>query len=100
MKRFLIVCVLAWLGIVTLPASAMPTISSTPQISQTISVPSNGTAYQNGYNTGYKRGKDHAYNNVAKTVAFVGVAVVAGVIIYHLANPRWTTNENGVVYRF
>lgn len=59
------------------------------------------TEYQQGYNQGYRRGKDKAYDNVARTVFFVGTAVVAGVIIYQLGKQsRWGVNENGVTYRF
>ena len=46
-------------------------------------------------------GKHDAYNNVARTAVIVGFTVIAGVIIYQLGKEsRWTTNENGVVYRF
>ena len=51
--------------------------------------------------SGYSAGKNHAYDNVAKTVFFVSTAIVAGVIIYQLGKEsRWGANENGIVYRF
>lgn len=57
--------------------------------------------YNNGYQIGYHAGKQHAYDNVARTVAIVGVAVVAGVIIYQLGkDSRWGANENGITYKF
>lgn len=59
------------------------------------------THYQNGYEAGYSAGKSHAYNKAAKAIFFTGFTVIAGVIIYQLGKEsRWTTNENGVVYRF
>ena len=73
-------------------ANAMPTLSymGTPR-----------PHYNHGYNVGYNNGKHDAYNNVARTAVIVGFAVIAGVIIYKLGqNSRWTTNQNGVVYRF
>ena len=49
----------------------------------------------------YHRGKNDAYNNVARTMVVLGLVVVGSVIIYQLgAESRWTTNENGIVYRF
>ena len=49
----------------------------------------------------YEHGKRDAYNNVARTVVIAGVAIIAGVVIYHLGKEsRWTTNENGIAYRF
>lgn len=49
----------------------------------------------------YNRGKNDAYNNVARTLFVVGAVAIAGVIIYHYGQEsRWTTNEKGVVYRF
>lgn len=49
----------------------------------------------------YDDGKRDAYNNVARTAVIVGFAVIAGVVIYKLGqNSRWTTNQNGVAYRF
>jgi len=57
--------------------------------------------HQGSYQIGYHTGKQHAYNNVARTAVFVGMAVVAGVIIYELGKEsRWTANENGIVWRF
>lgn len=57
--------------------------------------------HQGSYQIGYHTGKQHAYNNVARTAVFVGMAVVAGVIIYELGKEsRWTANENGIGYRF
>lgn len=59
------------------------------------------TPYQNGYEAGYSAGKSHAYNKAAKAIFFTGFTVIAGVIIYQLGKESsWTTNENGVVYRF
>lgn len=56
---------------------------------------------QKSYQMGYDSGKSHAYNNIAKTVAIVGVAIVAGVIIYHAGKEsRWGANKNGIVYKF
>lgn len=53
------------------------------------------------YHNGYSDGKHDAYNNVARTAVIVGFAVIAGVVIYKLGqNSRWTTNQNGVAYRF
>lgn len=58
-------------------------------------------AYNSQYNVGYRHGKHDAYNNVARTVVFLGVATIAGIIIYQAGKEsRWTTNEKGVVYRF
>ena len=57
--------------------------------------------HQSSYNIGYNAGKNHAYNNVMKTVAIVWIATVAGVIIYHAGKEsRWGANENGITYRF
>lgn len=57
--------------------------------------------YSQGYHIGYHQGKQDAYNNIERTVAIVGVVVIASVVIYELGREsRWTTNENGVVYRF
>lgn len=57
--------------------------------------------HQGSYQIGYHTGKQHAYNNVARTAVFVGMAVVAGVIIYELGKEsRWTANENGIGFRF
>lgn len=53
------------------------------------------------YHNGYSDGKHDAYNNVARTAVIVGFAVIAGVVIYHLGKEnRWTTNQNGIAYRF
>ena len=57
--------------------------------------------YSQGYNIGYHTGKQHAYNNVGRTVAIVGTAIVVGIVIYELGKEsRWTANENGIGYRF
>ena len=73
-------------------ANAMPTL---PHMGTPI------PQYNYGYNIGYHNGKHDAYNNVARTAVIVGFTVIAGVIIYQLGKEsRWTTNENGVVYRF
>jgi hypothetical protein len=73
-------------------ANAMPTL------------PNMGTPrqhYNNSYESGYRAGKSHAYNKVAKVMFFTGFTVIAGVIIYQLGKEsRWEVNENGVVYRF
>lgn len=58
------------------------------------------THHNNSYDAGYHDGKNHAYNNAIRTVAIVGAVAIAGIIIYEISNPRWTTNENGIVYRF
>lgn len=92
MKKLLIAFVLA-LTVIT--AGATPSIH---QIGRP--TPSSIVAYQNGYNTGYSRGKNRAYDNTIRTVAIIGAVAILGIIIYEAANPRWTTNENGIVYRF
>ncbi len=92
MKRLLIAIAFA---LTTITAQASPSIH---QIGRP--APSSSVAYQNGYNTGYNRGKNHAYDNTMRTVAIVGAVAIVGIIIYEAANPRWTTNENGIVYRF
>lgn len=57
--------------------------------------------HNNSYQIGYHTGKQHAYNNVGRTVAIVGTAIVVGIVIYELGKEsRWTANENGVVWRF
>ncbi len=57
---------------------------------------------QSSYDIGYNAGKNHAYNNVMKTVTIVWIATVAGVIIYHAGKEsRWTmTDEGNIGYRF
>lgn len=92
MKKLLIAFILV---LATITAQATPSIH---QIGRP--VPSSSVAYQNGYNTGYNRGKNHAYDSTMRTVAIVGAVAILGIIIYEAANPRWTTNENGIVYRF
>ena len=58
-------------------------------------------SYNNSYQIGYHTGKQHAYDKVARTVAIVGVAVVASVFIYQLGkDSRWGANENGITYKF
>lgn len=73
-------------------ANAMPTL------------PHMGTPrphYNNSYESGYREGKSHAYNNVARAVVFTGVAIIAGVVIYQLGKEsRWGVNQNGVTYKF
>jgi hypothetical protein len=57
--------------------------------------------HNNSYQIGYHTGKQHAYNNVGRTVAIVGTAIVVGIFIYELGKEsRWTVNENGIGYRF
>jgi hypothetical protein len=57
--------------------------------------------YEHSYNAGYRAGKSHAYNNVARTVVVAGVAIIAGVAIYQLGKEsRWGVNQNGVTYKF
>lgn len=57
--------------------------------------------YEHSYNAGYRAGKSHAYNNVARAVVFTGVAIIAGVAIYQLGkDSRWGVNQNGVTYKF
>ena len=92
MKKLLIAVLF---GLATATAQATPSIH---QIGRP--APSSTVAYQNGYNTGYNQGKSHAYDNTLRTVAIVGAVAIVGIIIYEAANPRWTTNENGIVYRF
>lgn len=53
------------------------------------------------YNIGYQNGKSDAYFKIGRTMVFVGVATIAGVVIYHIGkDSRWSANENGVIYRF
>lgn len=60
-----------------------------------------GRPTYNAYHQGYRNGKSDAYDNVARTVFFVGTAVVAGVIIYQLGKQsRWTAHDGQVGYRF
>ena len=89
MKKLLIALTLATTtGVV----NAMP-VMNIPNYS----TPTHNYSYQNGYN----KGKHDAYYNVAKTAVFVGFTVIAGMIIYELGKEsRWTTNENGIVYKF
>ncbi len=58
--------------------------------------------HYSSYDSGYRAGKNHAYNNVARTVAIVGIATVAAVIIYQAGkDSRWTmTDEGNIGYRF
>lgn len=57
--------------------------------------------HYNAYQSGYRNGKSDAYDHVAKTVFFVGTAVIAGVIIYQLGKEsRWTAHDGQVGYRF
>lgn len=59
------------------------------------------TGHETPYHAGYRHGKKDAYNNVARTVVIVGAVVIASVVIYQLGKEsRWTTNENGIAYRF
>ena len=63
--------------------------------------PSHPTPHNSGYDIGYHKGKNDAYNNVARTAVVVGLVAVATVIIYQATKEtRWTANEKGVVYRF
>lgn len=58
-------------------------------------------SYSVGYHIGYEDGKSSAYNHVARAAAITGLAVIAGVVIYHIGKEsHWTANEKGVVYRF
>lgn len=53
------------------------------------------------YNVGYQTGRHDARSHTAKTVFFVGTAVIAGVIIYQLGKEsRWTAHDGQVGYRF
>ena len=79
------------------PTFATPSIK---QLSRPRPISSNTAIYQNGYNMGYREGKNTAYDNTIKTVAIIGGVLVIGVILYEWANPHWTTNEKGIVYRF
>ena len=87
MKKLLILL----LSLITFNANALvvPTTTQTPM------------PVQRTYNNGYNQGKRDAYNNVARTVFIVGAVVIVGTIIYELGKEsRWTTNENGITYRF
>lgn len=54
-----------------------------------------------GYDTGYRHGKDDAYNHVARTLFVAGAIVIAGTLIYHFSqDSNWTANEKGIVYKF
>ena len=56
---------------------------------------------QQTYNNGYHQGKRDAYGNVARTVFVVGAVVIVSAVIFELGKEsNWTTNENGVVYKF
>lgn len=64
-------------------------------------LPRPSQSFHYGYNIGYHDGKTDAYNNVARSVAIVGMVVVASVMVYEIGRgTRWTANEKGVVYRF
>ena len=57
--------------------------------------------HYNEYQVGYRDGKRSAYNHTAKTMFFIGTAVVASIIIYQLGKQScWGVNENGITYRF
>lgn len=80
----------------TILATTIGTATAAP-----IMTGSNTYSNHNIYHNGYSDGKHDAYNHVARTAVIVGFAVIAGVVIYKLGqNSRWTTNQNGVVYRF
>lgn len=86
MKRIMVI--LAMIGAIG-TANALPNMSG------------GAICPHNEYNEGYKAGKSHAYNNTAKGVFIVGVAIIAGMIIYQAGkDSRWGVNENGVTYRF
>ena len=75
---------------------------TSPALSRPVYVPSRQHYYHGVYNNGYRAGKHHAYNNIVRTVALVGFATVAGVIIYQAGkDSRWTMTEDGNIgYRF
>lgn len=81
-------------------ATTIGTAQAVPAINQiNYSLPS----YNHAYNTGYRHGKNTAYQNVATTFFVVGAIAIAGVIVYHLGeekSSRWDVNDKGVVYRF
>lgn len=80
----------------TILATTIGTATAAPIMTGTTTY-SNHHIYHNGYNDG----KTAAYNNVARTAVIVGFAVIAGVVIYQLGKEsRWTTNQNGIAYRF
>lgn len=57
--------------------------------------------YNDGYDHGYKAGKNKQRANTVKALVITGGLVVLGLSIYELGkNSRWTANEDGVVYRF
>ena len=82
----------------TLLATTIGTANATPAIHSPNPM---RPSYNHGYSMGYRQGKNDAYNHVATTAFVVGVAVIAGVVIYHLSeDSRWGVNEKGVTYRF
>ena len=92
MKRLLMAVLFILTAITAQAAPSIPTMNTGNMVISTHS--------SNSYEAGYRAGKSHAYNNAMRTVAIVGVVAIAGIIIYEAASPRWTTNENGIVYRF
>ncbi len=63
--------------------------------------PTYSQGYSAGYSAGHRAGKSDAYNNVGRTVFFVGTAVIVGAIIYTLGQEsRWTAHNGQVGYRF
>jgi len=73
------------------PAQALSSIKFRPHQCETCTA----------YNVGYQTGRHDARSHTAKTVFFVGTAVIAGVIIYQLGKEsRWTAHDGQVGYRF
>jgi len=84
-----------------LTAAVLATTIGTAQAVPAMTRPTPTPTYNSGYHVGYNHGKNDAYANVARTAFFVGVVVIAGVLIYHAGEQsRWTANDKGVVYRF
>ena len=82
-------------------ALAISTIVSTAQALPNMRPIAHNPASNTSYNLGYNNGKSHAYERSARTAVIVGVAVIAGVIIYQLGkDSNWGVNQNGVTYKF
>lgn len=64
-------------------------------------VPTYSQGYNTGYSVGHRDGKNDAYNNVGRTVFFVGTAIIVGALIYTLGQEsNWTAHNGQVGYRF
>lgn len=61
---------------------------------------SNAQAYPD-YHTGYRHGKNDAYQNVATTLFAVGAIVIVGTMFYRLnEESHWGVNNKGLTYKF